>query len=54
MCATEESGLLMLSLYVKINALYLGSERGGVRENARGERQLALSKGPEWMGHSPP
>jgi hypothetical protein len=26
----------------------------GVRENSRGARQLALSKGPEWMGHSPP
>jgi hypothetical protein len=26
----------------------------GVRENVRGTRQLTLSKGPEWMGHSPP
>jgi hypothetical protein len=26
----------------------------GVRENARGTRQLTLSKGPEWMGHLPP
>jgi hypothetical protein len=25
-----------------------------VRENVRGTRQLTLSKGPEWMGHSPP
>jgi hypothetical protein len=28
LCPTEELGLLMSSLYVKINALYAGSERG--------------------------
>jgi hypothetical protein len=26
----------------------------GDEGNAKGARQLALSKGPEWMGNSPP
>jgi hypothetical protein len=54
LCPTEESGLLMLSLYVnKINALYAGRGAGG-EGNAWGAGQLTLSKGPEWLGNLPP
>jgi hypothetical protein len=49
LCPTEESCLLISSLYVKINALHAGSVARGVRENAGGARQLALSKGPECL-----
>jgi hypothetical protein len=35
----------MLSLYVKIKALYVGSGRRGVRENARGHKAAGFEKG---------
>jgi hypothetical protein len=34
--------------------LYMRVGSGGVKENARGAGQLALSKGPDRMGNWPP
>jgi hypothetical protein len=53
LCPTEESGLLMSSLRAK-KMFCMRVAGAGVRENARYTRQLALSKGPEWMGNSLP
>jgi hypothetical protein len=47
-------GLVNVVFVCKNKCLSLGGERGGVMENARATRQLALSKGPEEMGHLPP
>jgi hypothetical protein len=53
-CPGEESDWLMSSLYKEINALCKGSGCGGARETQGAQGQLALSKGPERMGNSPP
>jgi hypothetical protein len=47
MYLTEETGLLMSSLYVKISALYAGSWQGGggVRENARSAEAVGFEQG---------
>ncbi len=50
----KKLGFLILSLFIEINALYAGSGRRRVREMQGAQEQLALSKGPEWMGNSPP
>jgi hypothetical protein len=51
LCPTKEPGLLMSSLYIDMNDLYADSGHGGVREMQGVQEQLALSKGPEWMGN---
>jgi hypothetical protein len=41
-------------VFVCKNMLCMRVVSAGVRESARGARELALSKGPEWMGNLPP
>ncbi len=44
MCPTDELGLLMSSLYVKINALYAGNEHRG-EGICKGRKAVGFVKG---------